>query len=391
MDARLLWLALGAFAGSVESSVIVGLLPDMAGETGVSVTEAGLMVFSYSLAYGIGTPLFSTLFGRQHRRRVVVGAEAVFGICALLMAIAPGFPLVLAARTLLACGAGLFTATAQSTAVALAAPGQQGKAISTVVLGGSLAVAFGVPAGTWLGHATSWRVTYALLGILALVAAFTMWRRLPATIEGDPRSLRERLSVLREPGVGRILISSVLGIMGLFIFLVYLASVTTDVIGLSRTLLPVVAFAFGLGALLGNYLAGKSADRMGPWRTQIWILVLTIAALLVVPLITMTPEPLRLWLFLAQSFVYGLVTWGFFPPQLMRLVAVTPGSAILVASVNLSAVNIGGAVAALIGGQVLAGLGAGALAPVTALFALLALVSVWLGPDRPYRRATDKT
>ena len=41
MDIRLVWLALGAFAGSVESSLIVIVMPDVAKEVGVSLPEAG--------------------------------------------------------------------------------------------------------------------------------------------------------------------------------------------------------------------------------------------------------------------------------------------------------------------------------------------------------------
>lgn len=382
MDSRLVWLALGAFAGSVESSVIVGFLPDVAAETGVSVGEAGLLVLGYSLAYGFATPVLSTLFGRHHRRRVVVGAEALFGLAAILVALAPGFPLIFAARTLLAIGAGLFTATAQATAVALAKPGEAGRAVSTVVTGGSLAVAIGAPLGALLGHLTSWRVTYFVLGALALSAAATMWRRLPHTIAGDPRSIAERLAVLRAPGVGAMLVSSIFAVMGMFIFLVYSVPVVTRQMGMDQGLVPLALFAFGAGAVLGNHWAGRLSDRIGPWRTQMRVLTVTIATLLLLPLIALLPGPVRLAAVLGDLFIFGTVTWGFFPPQLLRLVAVAPGAAVLVASVNLTAVNIGGGAASVIGGVVLERLGPEALAPVAAGVTALALLSVWLGPDR---------
>lgn len=390
MDSRLVWLALGAFAGSVESSVIVGFLPAISAETGVKVGEAGLLVLGYSLAYGFATPVLSTVFGRQHRRRIVVGAEALFGLAAILVALSPGFPLIFAARTLLAVGAGLFTATAQATAVALAKPGEAGRAVSTVVTGGSLAVAIGAPLGALLGNLTSWRVTYFVLGVLALSAAATMWRRLPRTIEGDTRTLRERLSVLREPGVGAILVSSVLAVMGMFIFLIYSVPVTTGQMGIDASLVPVALFAFGGGAVMGNHWAGRMADRIGPWRTQMRVLAATIVSLLAIPVIAYLPMPVRLVVFFLDLFVFGVVTWGFFPPQLLRFVAVAPGSAILVAAVNLTAVNIGGGTAAVIGGQVLEHLGPEALAPVAAAVAGLALLAVRFGPDsRPGPRNSD--
>src|SRR5690606_5173382 len=54
MDIRLVWLALGAFAGSVESSLIVAVLPALSSETGVSIGDAGWLVTAYALAYGLG-------------------------------------------------------------------------------------------------------------------------------------------------------------------------------------------------------------------------------------------------------------------------------------------------------------------------------------------------
>ena len=61
MDSRLLWLALGAFAGSVESSLIVSVLPSIAAETGVTLAQAGYLIFGYSVAYGIGTPVLGNI------------------------------------------------------------------------------------------------------------------------------------------------------------------------------------------------------------------------------------------------------------------------------------------------------------------------------------------
>ena len=63
MDSRLLYLALGSFAGNVEGALIVVVLPAIAAETGVSIAQAGLLVFCYSIAYGFGTPLLSSLLG----------------------------------------------------------------------------------------------------------------------------------------------------------------------------------------------------------------------------------------------------------------------------------------------------------------------------------------
>ena len=81
MDARLLRLALGAFAGSVESSLVVIVMPDVAAEVGVTLAESGWLIFVYSLAYGIGTPVFATLISSG----VPEALSSTRGSCSLSM------------------------------------------------------------------------------------------------------------------------------------------------------------------------------------------------------------------------------------------------------------------------------------------------------------------
>lgn len=381
MDVRLLWLALGAFAGSVESSLIVSVLPAIASETGVSLSQAGYLIFGYSIAYGIGTPVLSTVFGHVDRRSVVAGAELLFGLMALLLGVLPGFLLLVLARTLLALGAGLFTSTAQATAVALAAPGKRGTAISTVVMGGSIAVAIGAPASALVAQFLGWRAAYIGLGMLAIIASATMWLKLPDDIHGDRRTIRERLSVLKVPGVPLTLLTSGVTVLASFTFFNYLAPVTTDLLGLDRVLLPLVMFAFGIGAMLGNYFGGRMADRIGGKQTTLVILGLMIVLLAALPVLATLPRAMVLPAFFAHMVLYGVVSWGFFPPQLHRLATLAPAAVPLSASLNLTAMNVGGALSALVGGLVLEGFGIAYLGPIGAVAAVVALVIAYLAPD----------
>ena len=48
VDTRLLLLALGGFAGSVESFLLGSLLPSIGNDTGVTIGQAGYLVFAYA-------------------------------------------------------------------------------------------------------------------------------------------------------------------------------------------------------------------------------------------------------------------------------------------------------------------------------------------------------
>lgn len=355
MDSRLLYLALGSFAGNVEGAFIVVVLPAIAAETGVSIAQAGLLVFCYSIAYGFGTPLLSTLLGGVDRRTVVAGGELTFGVAALLMGLLPGYISLLVLRTILSCGAGMFTSTAVATAVAIAEPGKRGKAMSTVMLGATLGVAAGVPLATLVANAYGWRVAYIGIGVLGVAAAITLRLRLPDNLHGDTQTLVQRLSVVRIKGVPMLLLASgLMSIAGLML-MTYLAPVATGEMGLAQDAMPVVMLVFGIGALLGNFSMGWLADRIGsdrigPRRTVLLVISATIFLLLGLPLVGSLPLATRQVAFIGYVGLLGILTWGFFPAQLLRLAMVAHRSMPLAASLNLTAGSLGFAAAAVLGG-----------------------------------------
>jgi predicted MFS family arabinose efflux permease len=381
MDIRLVWLALGAFAGSVESSLIVAVLPAISGETGISVSEAGWLVTLYALFYGFGTPLISTALGRVDRRTVVTSAEFVFGCSALALGLLPEFLMLAVARSVLSMGAGTFTSTAQSTAVALADATRRGRAVAIVVMGGSLGAALGVPFAVWVAQSFGWRLAYLGLGALALVAALTMWRMLPADIRGDRRTLRERVSVIGIRGMKRALATSGVAFCASSVLLTYMAPVTTDLMGLEVSWLPAVFLAFGVGAVGGTGLGGWLTDRYGGRQTMLVMIGMLIVELAALPLIAALPRELVLLAFLGDVLAFGACCWGISAPQINRLVVLAPVSVPLAAALNLTSMNLGVAVAALGGGWVLQHYGVDSICWAAALVAVAALGVAWMVPD----------
>ena len=381
MDIRLVWLALGAFAGSVESSLIVAVLPAISSETGVTIGQAGWLVTLYALFYGIGTPLISTALGRVDRRTVVASAEFIFGCSALAIGLLPEFLMLVVARSVLSMGAGTFTSTAQSTAVALADASRRGRAVAIVVMGGSLGVAIGAPLLVWASQTVGWRPAYLGLGALALVASLTMWRMLPADIPGDPRTLRERLSVIGVPGMKWAIGTSGVMYAASSMILTYTAPLTTELMGLPSSWLPIVFLAFGVGAVAGTGIGGWLTDRYGGRQTVLVMIGLLVVEFAALPLIAMLPPELVLPAYLFDTVAFGICCWGMSPPQINRLAVLAPASVQLAAALNLTSMNLGVAAAALGGGWVLQHYGIVSLCAVAALVAVAAVVVAWMVPD----------
>lgn len=373
MDTRLIWLALGTFAVGVEGFVIATLLPAIAADSGVTITQAGYLVFAYAIAYAVGAPVLSALTGRFDRRPLLAVVALVFAAGAVLAAVSQGYVMLLVARLIIAASAGLYAATAQAAAVTLAPAERRARAVATVVAGTTMAVALGAPIGAFLSGFAGWRGTYFAIAGVGVLTAAAIWLTLPRGTQGDRRGLGERLGVLSVPGLLPALLTILLYMTGPFAAFIYLGPVTTRLMGLDAGLLPFVMLAYGLGAALGNPLGGQLSDRIGAQATVTIAAVLNIGFLLLLGAIPLLPQAAVMPAYFAFMVAWGVAGWMFVPGQVSRVVALSPTSAPLALSLNASFLYLGTALGALVGGLVLEHLPINELGLVAAIFPALAL------------------
>ncbi|MHC1547001.1 MFS transporter [Phyllobacterium sp. K27] len=378
MDIRLVGLALGTFAIGIEGFVVASLLPEIAGDTGVTLVQAGYLVVTYAFAYAIGAPVIAALTGALDRRLVLAGSALVFVLGALLASISPTYVLLLVARLLIAVVAGLYAATAQATAVAISEPHHRARAISVVVGGTTLAVAFGAPLGAFISSFAGWRGTYLFIALIGVLATMIVWLLLPRGLYADKMTLAKRLSVIRHPGLLPALLTMLFYMTGSFAVYTYIAAVAVEGTGLAREYLPVILLAFGVGAAFGNFLGGQLADRFGATKTVITASILNTIALILVSWIMTLPHEIAGIALIAHMVVWGVIAWMFPPAQASRILAIAPESAPLALSLNYSALYLGVAVGSMIGGLVIANLGLAYLGAIGSIFSMLGLAVIRL-------------
>src|SRR5271154_1619999 len=197
--AQLYWLGPGTFSIGTLGFMIAPLLPDLARDLSVSLVSAGQLVTVFALTYALSSPVLTALTGDVDRRRLLIASMLAFAAANLVAWSAQGYAALLAARILLAVAAGLYVPNATALAGALVEPARRGTALSIVTGGTSVAVALGVPLGALIGDHFGWRVNFAAVGTLALIATAGLLSGLPRNIaDGLPvASLRERLDVAR--------------------------------------------------------------------------------------------------------------------------------------------------------------------------------------------------
>jgi DHA1 family inner membrane transport protein len=345
-------LALGGFAIGTTEFVTMGLLPDIADSVGVDIPGAGHLISAYAVGVVIGAPVIAALSARLPRRALLIGLMGALLVGNVLTALAPGYRTLLAARLVAGLPHGAYFGVASLVAASLVAPRLRGRAISSVMLGLSVALVAGVPVATWLGQTVGWRSAYWLVVVLAAATMAAVLAVVP-TMPGRPEAtVRGELGALRRPQVLLTLAVGIIGFGGMFALYSYIAPLVTDVAGLSRGTLPVVLFVYGIGGVVGTALAGRLGD---------WALFPSVVGALVALMAVLAGTALVApW---APGLVVGVLLVSISGSTLaillqLRLMETAGEAQMLGAALNHSALNLANALGAWIGGLVIAaGLG----------------------------------
>jgi predicted MFS family arabinose efflux permease len=265
--------------------------------------------------------------------------------------------------------------------VAIAPPGERGRALQVVSMGQSLAVLLGVPAGAYIATNFSWRLDYFAIAAAAFAASLALYVKLPRGMPGDEQSLLDRMRVLGNRGVVPALLTTLLCMMAAYFPIIFIGPVMSAA-GLSHDLLPFPLLANGVGAVLASLTAGRIADRIGNKRAVVLSCAVLIGALAVFVPLPNLPEAIRPPVLFATYGLLGYIGWGYWISHCSEMAHLAPTSVPVAISLNLTALNVGVAIAAAVGGAMVDGWGANALGLVSVPIAVAALVLALVTPER---------
>ncbi|MFD9211877.1 MFS transporter [Streptomyces sp. NPDC087659] len=369
MPLALLALAIGAFGIGTTEFVIMGLLPEVANDFQVSIPTAGFLVTGYALGVVLGAPLMTVLGTKVSRKRMLMLLMGLFIVGNVLSALAPAFGLMLAGRVVASLAHGAFFGIGSVVAADLVAPEKKAGAIAMMFTGLTVANVVGVPLGTFIGQSIGWRATFLIVAGLGVLGLAGVARLVPEQPRPEGVRLRHEMAAFRNVQVLLAMAMTVLGFGGVFAAITYITPMMTEVAGFADSSVTWLLVLFGLGMVGGNLIGGKFAD-----RALMPLLYVSLGALaLVLALFTVTAQN-KIAAAVTIVLVGGL---GFatVPPLQKRVLDQASGAPTLASAVNIGAFNLGNALAAWLGGIVIAA-GLGFTAPnwVGALLAGSALV-----------------
>src|SRR5690606_7562761 len=128
MPAALYALALGGFGIGLTEFVIMGLLPEVAADLGVTDTTAGSLISGYALAVAVGGILLTVALSRVERRTALLGLLILFIAGNLVTALAGSYELAMAGRIIAALCHGAFFGIGAVVAADLVDPSRRAAA-----------------------------------------------------------------------------------------------------------------------------------------------------------------------------------------------------------------------------------------------------------------------
>ncbi len=270
----LLALTTAVFITVITESLPAGVLPAMGTDLGVGASAMGQAVTVYAIGTALTVIPLAALTAGWGRKPVLLTAMAGFVLANTVTAVSDDYALTMAARFVAGMAAGLSWALMIGYARRMAPEGREGKAIAIVMAGIPLALALGVPVGTFIGDAIGWRAAFGVMTALA-VAAIVWIAAVVPDFPGHRAGQRTPVArALRLPGVAAIMAAIAVYVIAYNLLYTYIATFL-ERFGMAESV-DAVLLVFGLASIASIAVTGALIDRR--------LRALTIGALFLVAL-----------------------------------------------------------------------------------------------------------
>ncbi|MFE5239493.1 MULTISPECIES: MFS transporter [unclassified Streptomyces] len=370
-------MAVAAFSFVTTENLPIGLLSLIAGDLNTSVSSVGLLVTCYGLTVAVVSVPAAKLTLGIPRRILLIRILGIFLVATWISAAAPSYWVLLLARLLTSLSQAVFWAVVAPTVAGLFQPAVRGRILALTFSGASLGGVLGVPAATWIGQSSGWRIAFMALSGLTALALVVVILRLPDT---DPEHNHASRGTDPDRRVYALVVSAnALMVAGVFTTYTYLVAFLDEVSGFAARSITPMLLVYGAAGVLGGLAAGAASDRY--------------------PRLAFTAPSAVLVGALGGLYAFGedkgaviaCVSLAGFACACVpiatqnRIMQVAPGSTDVASAGNSAAFNLGIASGALIGGVLVETADVRSVALVGAVLAAAALTLALIEPALPRR------
>ncbi|MFF7752132.1 MFS transporter [Streptomyces sp. NPDC007971] len=263
--ASLRLLRTAGFVSNFDRFCITPMLLIIGSRLGVPLTTVMLAASGYFLAYGLMQPIWGLASDRLGRVRVMRISLTGAAVAALCSVIAPGATVLIVARV--AAGAFFAASIAASiTYVGDTVPAAvRQRPLSELMTAFALGTAVATVVAGALAHYVSWRLVFALPGLIAAYLVVAL-RRLPEPPRAAPGALLTPFKIaLSSRWQWYVMAVAMLEGAVLLGFLTYIAP-ALEAQGASATLAGAVSALYGVGSMAAAQMVKRLVGRWTPVR-----------------------------------------------------------------------------------------------------------------------------
>ena len=365
-------LAIGAFAIGMTEFVIMGLLPNIARDFDVSVSQAGQLITGYALGVAIGGPIIVMLTIKWNRKYLLLALMAIFIVGNFAASFSPNYGFMMTSRIITSLAHGSFFGIGSILAASMVKPEKRASAMALMFMGLSMSNILGVPFGTLIGQNFGWPMTFIIISVIGALALIGIIIFVPMKKETVKSSVLNELKILKEKRLWLTLAVTLFGFSSVFAYFTYISTVLIDVSHVQENLISYLLIIFGIGVTLGNVVGGKLAD----WNLNKALKI--IFSVFILYFILLYFVQMNGLLMVAGIFFFGLIGFSMSPSLQYKSTLISQDAPTLASTLNQSAFNLGNALGAFIGGVVVTNLPVASLSLIAPILTVIGLIFLFI-------------
>lgn len=341
-------LALGTFGLGMAEFGIMGVLTELARDTGISIPSAGNMISFYAFGVVIGAPIVALFSGKFSLKTTLLFLVALCAVGNALFTFSTSYFWLAAGRLISGFPHGAIFGVGAIILSKIAPPGKVTVAVAGMIAGMTVANLVGVPLGTWLGHQFSWRYTFFLIALFDALVILSVLIWVPDIHDKAEIKLTEQFQFLKKPEPWLIFAATMFGNAGVFAWFSFVKPFMVNLSGFSEGMMTIIMMLMGIGMVLGNLLSGKLSGRFSPLRIAATTDMVIVASLLLLFALGELKTASLVMGFICCAGLFALSA-----PLQILLLQNAKGGEMLGAAGGQMAFNLGSAIGAYFGGMMI--------------------------------------
>lgn len=341
-------LALSTFGLGMAEFGIMGVLTELAQDTGISIPSAGNMISFYAFGVVIGAPIVALFSGKFSLKTTLLFLVAMSAVGNTLFTFSTSYFWLATGRLISGFPHGAIFGVGAIILSKIAPPGKVTVAVAGMIAGMTVANLMGVPLGTWLGHQFSWRYTFFVIAAFNALVILSVLLWVPDIHDKSEIKLTEQFQFLKKPEPWLIFAATMFGNAGVFAWFSFVKPFMVNVSGIEEGAMTLIMMLMGLGMVLGNLMSGKLSGRFSPLRIAATTDMVIVASLLLLFAFGELKTASLVMGFICCAGLFALSA-----PLQILLLQNAKGGEMLGAAGGQMAFNLGSAIGAYFGGMMI--------------------------------------